>query len=536
MFAALLSFGFQTEIPLSLDSIVKPRRLDAQDHKVAFRKHRAKEWRVLCRLITLLPLTWFAAACNNTLSHRSLDRLHPCLSSEGPTDALCGTVTVFENRHTAIGRQIQLWVVVLPSLSNTPSDDPLFFLAGGPGQAAAQLASQIRAVFRQVQRTRDIVLVDQRGTGKSNPLNCRSSASSLRELTEGSEVALARLRRCLEGYNADVRLYTTDVAMDDLDDVRAFLGYDRINLYGGSYGTRAALVYLRQHSEHVRSIVLDGVAPTDMRLPLFTARDAQHALDKALSDCDAESACSETFPGMATRIRNLIVSLEQHPRRVRIVHPRTGIAEDVDVDARLVSSVMFSALYSPLTASIVPALVDRAEQNDFQGVFALALAGEDGGENMSIGMQLSVLCSEDASRVSADELARETSHSVFGSHLIGSQLDACAMWPKAKVKADYYKPVVSDVPVLVLSGEVDPVTPPIWGASVVKHLSHGMHIVVPSTGHGVVTTPCGNRLVSDFIERGSAESLDTTCVASVRRPPFFVTPAGPDPLDGNIAK
>jgi pimeloyl-ACP methyl ester carboxylesterase len=421
---------------------------------------------------------------------------------------------------------------VLPSTASNPSDDPLFFLAGGPGQAAAQLASQVRTVFREVQRTRDIVLVDQRGTGKSNPLNCRSSANSLREFTEGSEAALARLRRCLEGYDADVRLYTTDIAMDDLNDVRAFLGYERINLYGGSYGTRAALVYLRQHGEHVRSVVLDGVAPTDMRLPLFTARDAQLALDKALADCNAEAACANTFPGMALRIRNLIASLEQRPRRVRVVHPRTGVAEDIDVDARLVASVMFNALYSPLTASIVPALVDRAEHDDFQGLFALALAGEDGGESMSIGMQLSVLCSEDASRVSADEIARETSHTVFGSHLTGSQLDACAMWPKGKVHADYYQPVVSDVPVLVLSGEVDPVTPPSWGASVVKHLSRGAHVIVPSTGHGVVSTPCGNRLVKDFIERGSADGLNTECVTAVRRPPFFVTPAGPDPLDG----
>jgi len=477
----------------------------------------------------LVVLTLLGAACNNAPSQRSLDRLHPCSSSEGPTDALCGTVTVFENRHTGTGRQLNLWVVVLPSLAPTPDEDPLFFLAGGPGQAAAQLASQVRAVFRQVQKTRDIVLVDQRGTGKSNPLNCRSNASSLRELTEGNEAGLARLRRCLDGYDADVRLYTTDIAMDDLDDVRAFLGYDRINLYGGSYGTRAALVYLRQHSEHVRSMVLDGVAPTDMRLPLFTARDAQLALDRALGDCDRQAACRRAFPGMAAKIRSLITSLEHQPRRVRIVHPRTGIAEDVEVDARLVSSVIFTALYSPLTASIVPALIDRADQNDFQGLFALALASDDGADNMSIGMQLSVLCSEDASTVSASEIAAETSKSVFGTHLIGSQLDACAMWPKGTVDASYYRPVVSDVPALVLSGEVDPVTPPGWGQSVVKHLSHGKHIVVPATGHGVVTTPCGNHIVTDFIDAGSADGLDIECVASVRRPPFFVTPAGPDP-------
>ena len=484
-------------------------------------------------LVASLLVACVTAACATNELHRSLDRLHPCLSSEGPTDALCGTVTVPENRDTGIGRQIRLWVVVLPSLASTANDDPLFFLAGGPGQAAAQLASQIRGVFRQVQRTRDIVLVDQRGTGKSNPLNCRSSASSLREMTERSSAALVRLRQCLEGYDADVRLYTTDIAMDDLDDVRAYLGYERINLYGGSYGTRAALVYLRQHGEHVRSIVLDGVAPTDMRLPLFTARDAQHALDKALADCEADHGCNQTFPALASRIRNLIVSLDQHPRHVRIVHPRTGIAEEVEVDARLVSSVIFSALYSPLIASIVPALVDRAEKDDFQGLFALALANEDTGENMSIGMQLSVLCSEDASRVSPNELAHQTSKSVFGAHLIGSQLEACAMWPKGTVKADYYRPVVSDVPVLVLSGEVDPVTPPVWGEAVVKHLSHGKHFIMPSTGHGVVMTPCGNRIVTDFVESGSVDGLDTDCIGDVRRPPFFLTPAGPDPAEGD---
>lgn len=469
------------------------------------------------------------AACTSAPSSRPLDRLHPCTSEEGPTDALCGTVTVFENRHTRIGRQIELLVAVLPSLASVPEPDPLVFLAGGPGQGAAQLASQVQDIFRRVQRTRDIVLVDQRGTGKSNPLNCRSESSSLRELTERSDDALERLRRCLEGYDADVRLYTTDIAMDDLDEVLVHLGYGQVNLYGGSYGTRAALVYLRRHAGRVRSIVLDGVAPPDMRLPLFMARDAQRALDKLLVDCEAEPGCRRRFPGMASRIRTLIASLERHPRHVRIVHPRTGLPEEVDVDAGLVASVLFTALYSPLTASIVPTLIDRAEHDDFQSLFAVALANEDAGESMSLGMQLSVLCSEDVSHVSLDEVSRETAGTVFGSHLVGSRLEACAMWPKGTVDAGYYKPVVSSVPALVLSGDVDPVTPPGWGEAVVKHLSRGRHITIPATGHGVVTTPCGNRLVADFIERGSTTDLDTGCVADIRRPPFFLTPAGPDP-------
>lgn len=485
------------------------------------------------RLPALLAiLTVAGAACGIAPPGRSLDRLHPCTTDEGPTEALCGTVTVFENRHTGIGRQIQLLVAVLPALASVPEPDALVFLAGGPGQGAAQLARDIQELFRRVQRKRDIVLVDQRGTGKSNPLNCRSESSSLRELTESSQAVLARLRRCLDSYDADVRQYITDIAMDDLDDVRVHLGYDQVNLYGGSYGTRAALAYLRRHGNHVRSVVLDGVAPPDMRLPLFMARDAQRALDRLLIDCEADSTCRARFPGMASRIRTLLSNLERSPRRVRVVHPRAGVPEEVEVDADLVASVLFNSLYSPLTASIVPTLVDRAEQGDFQSLFALALANEDGLDNMSLGMQLSVLCSEDASRITAAEVSKETAGTIFGLHLLGARLEACDMWPKGQVADDFFAPVVSDVPTLVLSGDIDPVTPPGWGESVVKHLSRGRHITAPGTGHGVVTTACGNRLVSEFIDRGSADNLDTECIAAIRRPPFFVTPAGPAPTAG----
>ena len=478
--------------------------------------------------LVLMLMLGGVAACGGGSGTSALERLHPCSSADGPTDAYCGTLTVFENRVAKAGRQISLWIVVLPAVRPV-ARDPLVFLAGGPGQGAAQLARQIRAAFRDVQRTRDIVLVDQRGTGKSNPLNCRSDANSLREMTEPSVSSLDRLKRCLAGYNADVRLYTTNIAMDDLDDVREYLGYDRINVYGGSYGTRAALVYLRRHSERVRTMILDGVAPMDMRLPMFTARDAQRALDKLLTDCDADTACKRAFPELPARIRTLLQRLEQSPPTVRIVHPRTGVAEDVRVEARVVATILFSALYSPLTGSIVPALVDHAERNEFQSFFALGLAGEGTGENMSVGMQLSVLCSEDAARVTPADVQQAATGTLFGTHLLSGQLEACAIWPRGVVDASYYEPVVSDVPALVLSGDLDPVTPPEWGESVVKTLKNGRHITVPGTGHGVMGTVCGQKLIRDFLDDASAAALDVSCVRSIKRPPFFVTPAGPDP-------
>jgi pimeloyl-ACP methyl ester carboxylesterase len=478
------------------------------------------------------------AGCAASPRPSALDRLRPCTSEQGPVDAYCGTLSVYENREARSGRRISLNIVVLPSLATGGNPDPVFFLAGGPGQGAAQLAPAVRVMFRQVLRDRDIVLVDQRGTGKSNPLNCRSDSNSLRAMTESDDAALARLRKCLDSYDADVRLYVTTIAMDDLDEVRSHLGYERINLYGGSYGTRAALVYLRQHGDRVRTMILDGVAPPDMRVPLFAARDAQRALDKLLADCDADAACRNTHPGLSMRIRVLLDRLETNPPRVTVTHPRTGIAEDVAVEARVVASIIFGALYSPLTASLVPSVVARAEQNDFQSLFALGLANDVADENMSLGMQLSVICSEDVARLTPADLEREGAGSVFGGHILQGQIKACGIWPKGTVDPSFYEPVVSDVPALILSGDIDPVTPPGWGEAVAKHLRNAKHIAVPATGHGVIATGCGQRLVKEFIDRASPADLDASCVATIRRPPFFLTPSGPDPApegDGIIA-
>jgi pimeloyl-ACP methyl ester carboxylesterase len=488
------------------------------------------------RVSLLLPVTAamlmasLFAACRSAAAPSALDRLHPCTSDEGPTDAYCGALTVYEDRQAAAGRTIDLHIVLLPGLSADAAPDPLFFLAGGPGQGAAQLVPYIRDAFRQIQVHRDIVFVDQRGTGESNPLECDPDDESLAAMNAPVEAVLRRLRTCLAGYDADPALYTTPVAIDDLDDVRAFLGYERINLYGGSYGTRAALVYLRRHEAHVRAAVLDGVAPTDMRLPMFFARDAQRALDRLLADCEADAACGAKYPDLAARTRALFEHLEAAPVPARLVHPRTGVAEDVRVDARFLAGAVHGALYSALTSSMVPELLVRAESGDFQGMLALALLNESGAEQMALGMQMSVICAEDAPRIRPQEAERASAGTVFADHLFAGQMEACAFWPTGDVPEGYYDPVVSDVPVLLLSGDVDPVTPPSWADAVASHLSHARHVIAPATGHGVVGTGCGQRMIRDFIAAGTVEGLDASCVAGMSRPAFFLSPAGPDPM------
>jgi pimeloyl-ACP methyl ester carboxylesterase len=481
------------------------------------------------RYIILVLALAALPACSSGNAATALDRLHPCATAEGPTDAYCGTFKVFENRETRQGRTLDLKIVVLPALGNEPHPDPLFFLAGGPGQGAAEMARPLRDVFRRVQADRDIVLVDQRGTGKSHPLNCKSDDDSLAALNEPIESAMARLRKCMDGLDADLRLYTTNIAMDDLNEVREYLGYQKINVYGGSYGTRAALVYLRRHEPTVRSMIIDGVAPPDMRLPLFFARDAQRSLDRLLADCEADEVCRTKYPDLKTRLATLVKALDASPAKVRLTHPRTGIAEDVSVDGEFVVNVLFAALYAPLTSTLLPELIARAERHDFQGLLALAAAGEGGSQNMSIGMQLSVICAEDYPRITRDQIDSAAADTVFSTHLLTARMKACEFWPKGEVDASYYEPVKSAVPTLVLSGDLDPVTPPQWGESVLPHLSNARHIVVPATGHGAIMTGCGMRIAHAFINSASVENLDTSCLHAMKRPPFFLTPAGPDP-------
>lgn len=469
-------------------------------------------------------------SCNQTQAAKAIDRLKPCTGIDTPVDAYCGTFKVFENRATRQGRQIDLNIVVLPALRSDAQPDPMFFLAGGPGQGAAKMSKAIDNIFRRVQTDRDIVLVDQRGTGKSNPLDCISDDESLQALMETPEQSLARLKACMAKYDADLTQYTTTIAMDDLDDVRAFLGYERINIYGGSYGTRAGLEYMRRHGDRVRAAVLDGVAPPNMGLPLHFPRDSQRAFDILVKDCEADPGCQKAYPNIGARTRALVERLEKQAPTVKLTHPRTGETADVRIDVRILAGVIVSTLYSPMASALVPAIIASAERNDFQAMIALASASDSGAEpNMAIGMQLSVICAEDGARNKAEDLVREAEGTLFGKHVMRVQSDACAFWPIAKVDSAYYEPLTSAIPTLVLSGEIDPVTPPVWGEQITKHLTNAKHLVMPGTGHGVISTGCGQRIIREFVEEASTAGLDTACMDRVTRPPFFLTPSGPDP-------
>jgi len=470
-----------------------------------------------------------AASCTTEPATSAIDRLHECAIEEGPSGAYCGTLAVPENRATGEGRQIALKIVVAPALRRDAAPDPLFILEGGPGAGAATLAGSRLGMFRRFRTDRDLVFVDQRGTGDSNRLGCDPTAEELDEVATNDERSLARIRACLAALDADPRLYTTPIAMDDLDDVRRFLGYDRINLWGGSYGTRAALVYLRQHEARVRSVVLDGVAPQDMRLPLHTARDAQRALDRLLADCAADAACAAAFPTLAADTQALFARLAAGATIVTGVHPRTGRPISLPLTRRDAALVVFRALYIPEVASLLPRVLSEASAGNYQGLLALAFMSAPEGDkrDMAIGMHLSVVCAEDIPRITPADRVDADAGGFLGAAMFDAQYAACAFWPKGEVPDSYYAPIASAKPVLILSGADDPVTPPTWGDHVAPHLPNSKHIVVPGAGHITLTRGCVPSIVERFLRDARVDGLDATCTDALTRPPFFVTPTGP---------
>ncbi|MHC4948082.1 MAG: alpha/beta hydrolase [Planctomycetota bacterium] len=441
-------------------------------------------------------------------------------SRDAATDTVvrAGTFRVAEDRAAGAGRMLDLKVVVLPATGDDPAPDPVFVIDGGPGVSAADLHR--RHLDSWMRERRDIVLVSQRGTGGTNRLDCAAPGDD-EHLQAYLEPIFdpPRFRACLDELSAraDLRHYSTPTAMDDLDDVRAALGYERINLYGGSYGTRAALVYLRRHAETVRSAILNGVAPLSFTNPLYHAREAQWAIDRIFAECAADPACAAAYGDLPARLAAVLARLEAEPAEVAIVHPATGAPVTVRLGRDAFAGALRVLMYRD--SREIPYLVDRAAAGD------LAVFAQRGIETnralrdmIAFGMLLCVTCSEDIPRIDPAAIGPATEGTFLGDIRVRQQMAVCATWPRSDLPAGFGEPVRSDVPVLLLSGSLDPVTPPRWGEAAVRHLARGRHVVVPGS-HGV-SGPCVESLMRAFLDAGTADGLDTSCAEAMRLPPF----------------
>ena len=433
-------------------------------------------------------------------------------------DARCGSVTVSEDPSDPASRQIDIRIAVVEAISRSPEPDPLFLLVGGPGQSAIETYPAISSTLFRIHEKRDIVLVDQRGTGASNPLRCLNTEE---EIAEDAEV-IARLKDCPKKLDADLRFYTTDIAMQDLDHVRALLGYETINLYGTSYGTRAALVYLKMYPEHVRSVVLDAVVDPSFIMYQDAAQDGQQALELFFKRCEADEACSSTYPDLRSEFEVLSDALKEQPVEVTLPHPITGKPLEFTVTHDALANIVFNTLYVPDLVAMLPLAIHLAyTEANYAPLITQAYMVDAG---IYDGMFYAVACTEDA-----PFLALTNDEEVLFGSSAQYFADVCEAWPQSEPAQVLREPVVSDVPVLMFSGAADPITPPWHAEKLAGSLSNSLHLVFDAMGHGNASTECGTRIMKSFIESGSVEGLDTACVEQVEPPPFFVDFNGPQP-------
>ena len=443
--------------------------------------------------------------------HRRLaDRLTPCHVAGLEEEVLCGRHEVFENRAAQRGRKIGLHLVVLPAKSPVVADDPLVFLAGGGVVPASRYAGFFAKGFAALREHRDIVLLDQRGSGGSNELDCPLSTDPANAEYRDADRFVAAVRRCRAALEqkADLRLYSTPIAMDDLDEVRAWLGYRRLNLYGASYGTQAAMVYLRRHPGSVRSIALQGVVPLDLPMWLEAPRTVQQALEAVFSACAGQSACQAAFPHLAEEFSDLLERLAAKPLKVEVSKPQTGKRVEVPIDDQVLRAFVLSCLYGADRIHDLPLLIHLAEAGDLQPI-ALKLAEREGSE-IPKGVYFSIICNEEL-HFTAAALNQASVGTFMGPLRLSREALACREWPRSAPPDGYWTPVSSPVPALVMTGALDAITPPRYGAHVATTLANARVLVLPGRSHNDADD-CVTGIVSAFVEAGGAQGLDTSCL------------------------
>lgn len=433
----------------------------------------------------------------------------------------CGKLQVLENYAKADGDHITINFVVLPAIDNSDDKTPLMFLAGGPGQAAAELAAGLTNVFYEVRKTHDLILIDQRGTGQSHPLQCEESAEQNVYALTPEDFSEKDINNCIKKLTGDLSQYNSENAIRDFEAVRIALGYKQINIYGGSYGTRAGLVYMRMFPESLRSVVLDSVGPIEVPIGLFGQSSAR-SFNLLLKNCQKEPSCQQAFPQLEQEFQTLLIRIEKAPAQVNIAHPRLGTQTTFVISKNKLLGTIRSQLYSVTTRSLVPLIIHQAYLGNYMPLAGL-VAQTEGGQGIYIGLLFNITCNEDYPRISASDFDRDANNNFGGDDSHFSFKMACPLWPQYRPSEAFYEPVTADIPTLILSGNLDPVTPPSNGEYSANSLPNNHHIVVNNASHTVAMSTCASDLISEFLTSLKPKMLDESCLDDIPNESFMTT-------------
>lgn len=477
-----------------------------------------KAWMCVGVICLLISNNGLSAEYKLTLENCHLDGINQQVQ--------CGTLVVPENYEKPDDATVSINFTVLPAIDNSDNKTPLMFLAGGPGQAAVELASGLRRVFNEVRKTRDLILVDQRGTGESSPLKCEGEFEQDVYALLPEDMSNKEITDCIESFDVDLAQYNSENAIRDFDAVRESLGHQQINIYGGSYGTRAGLVYMRMFPASLRGVVLDSVGPIEVPIGLF-GQSIARSFSLLLEHCNEESACQSAFPNLEVEFAALVKRLSKAPVSLEITHPRLGTQTAFNISKAKFFGAIRMQLYSVSGRSLVPLVIHQAYLGNYMPLAGLIAQTEEG-IGMYTGLTLNILCNEDFPRISNADFIKDADNNFDQGDSHEGLIKACPLWPQYRPSEAFYEPVTADIPTLILSGELDPVTPPSNGDITASTLPNNHHIIISNASHTVAMNTCASDIINEFLTTLKPKALNESCLEDVPTESFMTNLNGGD--------
>ncbi|NVK26227.1 MAG: alpha/beta fold hydrolase [Gammaproteobacteria bacterium] len=441
--------------------------------------------------------------------------LTPCFVDGIQQQARCGLLQVPENRALPLSEQnaIDVNVVMLPRYKEESKELPLVFLAGGPGQAATELAGMLGWPLREIRQQHDIILVDQRGTGQSNGMRCPAPEEDMLTLDDDSIDMKQEVDKCLAQFS-DYHLpsYNTYDFIEDLEQVREALGYKQVHIYGGSYGTRAGFAYLKRYPESIKTATLDSTAPMQLVVGLF-GKTSERAFDFLLEDCQTHDACNTAFPELKADYLSLMEKLKKSPIKQVIYHPISGDETEVLLSESKVVEALRATLYDLGSRQVLPYLIHTANKGDVRGLaatIATSNARVEGAGGMYTGLTMNIICNEDIPRASQQQFSNDADNYFSGELGHSTFTEVCRYWPKWQAPADFAEPLKTDVPVLLFSGKYDPVTPPAYADMAMETLGNAKHVVIEHGSHVPSLSMC-TESIQQFMQKANFEDVTFDC-------------------------
>jgi len=449
---------------------------------------------------------------------------HDCHVKKITEKAECATISVpLDYDNPSDGRTVDVFVAKISSTGTEIKDDPFIILPGGPGQAASDSGSLLNAGFNKVRQGREILLIDHRGVGNSNQLNC----ARVDDMAVTQEGILQYIQTCLDDLEHDPKYFGVDAAQRDYLEVINALGYDQVNLYGVSYGTRTASWLMREAPTLIRSAILDGVLPPEMQLFEQSPKGAEQALQALFTACGVDAACNQAFPNLATRFADWVTALRDAPMRFTVRNPVTFEMESVNFDYVSFVQAVRGILYSTGRSASLPHALDQLFDGNAGPFSALSAAGAALTDTMALGSTLSILCGDEIYGADEAAIAKAGATSFTDDSYYQFWKSACQVWPYTKGREINKEPLNSDVPTLLLSGAVDPVTPYQNGDAWTETLSNVRHLIVPATGHNTAYVGCMPDILAEFVDTLDSASLKAECLQTTSRHAFVTGVMGP---------